>query len=84
MTQGVLRIDWSESKPEAAISPDGWRSDDTRLLSVLDSHYKPPATEAGTPWVIAFWQAVHGLDAVAVQEPEADPYVMTGAANGQQ
>jgi hypothetical protein len=71
---GVLQINWSRSKakPVASIGPDGWVSDDPRLMTALESEYKPPSTEAGTPFVIAFWRAVEGLNADVLQEPSPD------------
>lgn len=70
MTPGVLV--WHGT--EASISPDGWQSGDERLATVLRSLHAPPSTEAGTPWVIAFWAAVKGLGAAVKQEPEPDPW----------
>jgi hypothetical protein len=53
---------------------DGWRSDDAELAGWLERLFPPPPTEAGTPWVRAFYAAVDGLGAAVGTAPEPDPY----------
>lgn len=74
MTPGVLAINGQE----ASIGPDGWQSVDETLEMRLAMLYPPPSTEAGTPWVMAFWRAVREMKAEVKQEPEPDKYPPEG------
>lgn len=71
MTPGVLRKTWKDGTTwKATVDPDGWHSQEPAFQESLERLYPFPSTEAGTPWVQAFWRAAEGLNAEVVQEPE--------------
>jgi hypothetical protein len=72
MTPGVLEFKAGPDVARAACSPDGW--DDADLARAFPF----PSTEAGEPWVIAFYEAARVTGAKVLREPEPDPWPVAG------
>ncbi len=73
MKPGKLRKTWGNDSREATVGPDGWASSDAWFADHLNAIYPVGGSPAGVPWVRAFHEAVNGLKATAVVEPEPDP-----------
>jgi hypothetical protein len=82
MKPGILKATWPDKEAQATCSPDGWQSDDAGFASLLQRAFPPPATEVGTPWVRAFWEAAKDLGAEVIQKPEPDPHGTGDEAKG--
>jgi hypothetical protein len=72
MTPGVLEVGGGGNARRATCSPDGW--DDAAFAGAFPF----PSTEAGEPWVIAFWEAARVTGAKVLQEPVPDAYPAGG------
>ena len=70
MTPGHLK----KNDDEATIGPRGWDSANPDFADALNATWSVGGSPAaGYPWVRAFWDAVEGLGAEALVEPEPDP-----------
>lgn len=76
MREGILEQSVLGGKQTitATISPDGWVCSVPWMKTILDVRFPIPPTEAGEPFVIAFYQAIDALDAEVIQAPEGDPF----------
>jgi hypothetical protein len=79
MTPGLMEFRAGGAVLRASCSPDGWSCRDKGVGESLGRAFPFPSTEAGEPWVIAFWAAADATGARVLQEPVPDPWPAGGA-----
>lgn len=76
-TEGQMRLNFSDRPSLTLIcGPDGWRCPgEPRVGRLMNGAFPLPATEAGTPFVIAFNEARDSIGiAEVIQEPDGGAY----------
>jgi hypothetical protein len=72
MTPGVLEYEDGGKPVRATCTPDGWDP------ASFAGAFPFPSTEAGEPWVIAFYEAARVTGAKVLTEPVPDPWPAGG------
>ena len=66
----------------ASIGPDGvWIASRQDYMDELASNFPVIPTEAGTPWIQAFWRAARVLQANITSTPRPSPYTRGEESN---